>query len=75
MTREEWFDIEIINDNFRKRVGEARFENSRLPPCAERMIVEGRLAEALYFSERMMEKMQEKYSKERTEELLKEMIK
>lgn len=75
MTRKEWDDIESINDNFRKRVGEARFENSRFPPCAERMIVEGRLAEALYFSERMMEKMREKYSKERTEELLKEMLK
>lgn len=75
MTREEWFDIELINDDFRKKVGEARFKNSQFPPCAERMIVEGRLAEALYFSERLMEKMHEKYSKELTEELLKEMLK
>lgn len=71
MTREEWNDIELINDNFRKRVGDARFENSQFPPCMERMIVEGKLAEALYFSEQLMEKMRKEFYKQPLEEILK----
>lgn len=56
MTRKEMFDLRIASDGFRGAVRKALFECSKFPPCAERMIVEGRLAEALYFSERMMEK-------------------
>ena len=43
-------------NKFCGQCGKALFECSKFPPCTERMIVEGRLAEALYFSERMMEK-------------------
>ena len=50
------FDLSIASDGFRDAVRKALFECSKFPPCTERMIVEGRLAEALYFSERMMEK-------------------
>lgn len=56
MTRKEMFDLRIASDGFRYAVRKALFECSKFPPCTERMIVEGRLAEALYFSERMMEK-------------------
>lgn len=56
MTRKEMFDLGIASDRFRYAVRNALFECSKFPPCTERMIVEGRLAEALYFSERMMEK-------------------
>lgn len=52
----EMFDLRIASDGFRYAVRKALFECSKFPPCTERMIVEGRLAEALYFSERMMEK-------------------
>lgn len=53
---EQMFDLRIASDGFRYAVRKALFECSKFPPCTERMIVEGRLAEALYFSERMMEK-------------------
>ena len=56
MTRKEMFDLSIVSDGFRDAVRKALFECSKFPLCTERMIVEGRLAEALYFSERMMEK-------------------
>lgn len=56
MTRKEMFDLSIASDGFRDAVRKTLFECSKFPPCTERMIVEGRLAEALYFSERMMEK-------------------
>lgn len=59
MTRKEMFNLSIASDGFRDAVRKALkalFECSKFPPCTERMIVEGRLAEALYFSERMMEK-------------------
>ena len=50
------FDLRIASDGFRGAVRKALLECSKFPPCTERIIVEGRLAEALYFSERMMEK-------------------
>ena len=50
MTRKEMFDLSIASDGFRDAVRKALFECSKFPPCTERMIVEGRLAEALYFS-------------------------
>ncbi len=56
MTRKEMFDLRIASDGFRGAVRKALFECSKFPPCTERIIVEGRLAEALCFSERMMEK-------------------
>lgn len=49
MTRKEMFDLRIASDGFRYAVRKALFECSKFPPCTERMIVEGRLAEALYF--------------------------
>ena len=64
MTCKEMFDLGIANDGFRNAVGKALFECSKFPPCTERMIVEGRLAEALYFSERMMEKTYKELEKE-----------
>ena len=56
MTRKEMFDLGIASDGFRDAVRKALFECSKFPPCTERMIVEGRLAEALCFSELMMKK-------------------
>lgn len=49
MTRKEMFDLSIASDGFRDAVRKALFECSKFPLCTERMIVEGRLAEALYF--------------------------
>lgn len=56
MTRKEMLDLSIASDGFRNAVRRALFECSKFPPCTERVVVEGKLAEALYFSERMMEK-------------------
>lgn len=61
MTRKEWFDLDIINDKFRAAISNALCECSRFPACTERMIIDGRLSEALYFSERMMERMRKDF--------------
>ena len=46
MTRKEMFDLRIASDGFRYAVRKALFECSKFPPCTERMIVEGRLADS-----------------------------
>lgn len=57
MTTNERLELEIKKDNFRNAIGRALFECSRLPNCTERMIVEGRLAEAQYFFDYMTSKI------------------
>lgn len=58
MTVNELLELEIRQESFHNAMGRAKFELSKFPNCPERMIVDGRLAEAQYFLDLMVEKMQ-----------------
>ena len=60
MTFNERLDLEIKKDDFHGAISRALFKCSQLPVCTERTIVEGRLAEAQYFFDLMVDKLQKR---------------